>query len=147
MFPRWVVMLEQNGADVRHEFFYNGDNARSVFRKAQQADPNGFYTLEGELADGNWGTRDAVVKIRALTDLNTQADRHRKSLLNLAPGEADELAASNDIPVAIILELVDIERFNVEGNRGYSRSWSGMIEAKLLKNLPCWLARYIIRCL
>ena len=145
MFPRWVVMLEQRGAVVRHEFFYNGDNAQRAFRKAQQADENGFYTLEGELADGNWGTHDAVAKIRALINLNTQADRHRKSLLNLAPGEAGELAASNDIPVAIILNLVEIERFNVEGNREYSRSWSGMTEAKLLKNLPAWLARFIIR--
>jgi hypothetical protein len=50
-------MLEQHGKIVCHEFFYNGHNAQRAFRKAREADGQGFLTLESELENRNWGTQ------------------------------------------------------------------------------------------
>jgi hypothetical protein len=137
-------MLERHGVLERHEFFYSQKNAIRAYKKAQKIDCHGFRNLYGEV-DGEWGTHDVEPRIKWIHVTRTQSDRSRDSFLNLEPGEAEELAEQNEVPVCIILELSEIERWIAEGKRGYGKNWSERTEAKLRKGLPSWLSRFIIK--
>ena len=51
----------------------------------------------------------------------------------------------NEVPVKIILELAEIERWIALNKRGHGKSWSERTEANLRKGLPIWLSRFIIK--